>query len=269
MPSSSRAAPPHARRRRPGWTGARCVRGRAARRLVVPDPFDRGPASARVTERGPEVWALAGYLKPASGGPRPAGLAAGGRGRLPPAGGGPPRRAGLLPAPPGGDRGAGGGERGRARRGARAARPGGAGVGRGAGRVAEFYLDHNVAAATAGLLRALGHGARTAQDVGLAARTTTRSFPSDRPSASQSLTLTGCLKEAPGGGGAPRDSPGWSDGGRQSGRRWIHPHRRETGRVDGWWRNGAWRGDWHSGRGCDRNDRQRERSVDLSPDGWR
>jgi hypothetical protein len=35
--------------------------------------------------------------------------------------------------------------------------------------VAEFYLDHNVAAATAGFLRALGHGARTAQDVGLAA----------------------------------------------------------------------------------------------------
>jgi hypothetical protein len=32
----------------------------------VPDPFDRGPASARVTERGPEVWALAGYLKPAA-----------------------------------------------------------------------------------------------------------------------------------------------------------------------------------------------------------
>ena len=94
--------------------------------------------------------------------------------------------------------------------------------------------------------------------------------PSDRPSASQSLTLTGCLKEAPGGGGAAATgSPGWSDGGRQSGRRWIHPHRRETGRVDGWWRNGAWRGDWHSGRGCDRNDRQRERSVDLSPDGWR
>jgi hypothetical protein len=35
--------------------------------------------------------------------------------------------------------------------------------------VAEFYLDHNVAAATAGFLRALGHGARTAQDVGLQA----------------------------------------------------------------------------------------------------
>jgi Domain of unknown function (DUF5615) len=35
--------------------------------------------------------------------------------------------------------------------------------------VAEFYLDHNVAAATAGFLRALGHGARTAQDVGLPA----------------------------------------------------------------------------------------------------
>jgi hypothetical protein len=33
---------------------------------VFPDPYDRGPASARVTERGPEVWALAGYLKPAS-----------------------------------------------------------------------------------------------------------------------------------------------------------------------------------------------------------
>ena len=35
--------------------------------------------------------------------------------------------------------------------------------------MAEFYLDHNVAVATAGFLRALGHGARTAQDVGLAA----------------------------------------------------------------------------------------------------
>jgi len=35
---------------------------------LFPDPFDRGPASARVTERGPEVWALAGYLKPASRG---------------------------------------------------------------------------------------------------------------------------------------------------------------------------------------------------------
>jgi Domain of unknown function (DUF5615) len=34
--------------------------------------------------------------------------------------------------------------------------------------VAEFYLDHNVAAAIAGHLRAAGHGALTADELGLA-----------------------------------------------------------------------------------------------------
>ena len=37
--------------------------------------------------------------------------------------------------------------------------------------------------------------------------------PSDRPSASQSLTLTGCLKEAPGGGGAAATAPGGATAG--------------------------------------------------------
>ena len=37
--------------------------------------------------------------------------------------------------------------------------------------------------------------------------------PSDRPSASQSLTLTGCLKEAPGGGGGAATAPGGATAG--------------------------------------------------------
>ena len=37
--------------------------------------------------------------------------------------------------------------------------------------------------------------------------------PSDRPSASQSLTLTGCLKEAPAGGGAAATAPGGATAG--------------------------------------------------------
>jgi hypothetical protein len=35
-------------------------------RWLVPDPDDPSPAAYRVTEQGPEVWALAGYLAEAN-----------------------------------------------------------------------------------------------------------------------------------------------------------------------------------------------------------
>jgi hypothetical protein len=66
-PESERPRPPPDVAAREGSDGAH---GAAEDALIAawlfPDPYDRGPASARVTARGPEVWALVGYLKPAS-----------------------------------------------------------------------------------------------------------------------------------------------------------------------------------------------------------
>ena len=57
--------------------------------------------------------------------------------------------------------------------------------------------------------------------------------PSDRPSASQSLTLTGCLKEAPGGGAAATAPGGATAGASQAGGVFILTDAKPAGSMAG------------------------------------